>query len=156
MRLALDWLNQRKMGLAILLVVASVIAGLVLNLVLFINQFDAYEPLEYFNPRIVSDRVVEQGAFIDVQFRWCNDDPKALITSNSIFQGEVIVPRPVAILDLPTGCHVETVRVNLPETVTPGHWLLGGSDRAVATDGRSQSLLWYTDSFEVVAANDTE
>jgi hypothetical protein len=113
-------------------------------------------PLTYHNPRQVLTDPVEAGTFLDLRVEFCNDDPRALVSSSSVFQAVgsegVIVPRGVMVVELEEGCHVETVRVNLPETVTPGVWRLGGQDTAIGPDGSTQRIAWFTGTFRVVAA----
>lgn len=115
-----------------------------------------YEPIEYHNPREVLTDPARAGTYIDMTVDWCNDDPRALVSSSSVFQAVgsegVIVPRGVIVIELEEGCHVETVRVNLPETVTPGVWRLGGQDTAIGPNGEAQRVAWFTRPFTVVAA----
>lgn len=152
----LPWVNQmltNRMAVFMLFGWVVLLTAVSINTYVILDQkFARYEPLTYTNPRRVLDREVEQGTFIDVYFQWCNEDSNALITSSTAFSGPkgVLVPRgTVDFVDLSIGCHEETVRVNLPETVTPGRWVYGGTDRAVSSDGHVQSVTWYTDSFLV-------
>lgn len=148
-----------RMSWALGAVYLVIIGSVLLNTwVLLDTKLSAYTPLEYHNPRRVVERTAEQGTFVDVIFEWCNSDPNALITSATAFQGgedNVLVPSGQVVLDLAPGCHEEKIRVNLPETVTPGRWILGGSDRAIATNGQQQTVLWYSDSF-LVTSNGTQ
>lgn len=138
-----------------LFLMALVTAVLAASLVDTVLDREDYHPLRYENPRdVVGETVVQEGGVIEVKSVRCNDDPLVFTSESSVFvsvePAGITVPRPVFTQPLAAGYKEEILRYSLPAGVTPGLWRLGGRDQAVAPNGDTQTLTWYTEIFEVV------